>query len=57
MHFGIPLSIISDHDYRFFATFEGLWGLMDTKLKRSSILKQMDKLGSKSHHSAIITHL
>ena len=37
VHFGLPKSIISDRDSRFFGSFwSNLWVLMDTKLKKST---------------------
>ena len=37
VHFGIPQSIISDHDSRFLNTFwSSLWSLLDTKLTKST---------------------
>ena len=36
VHFGLPTSIVSDRDSRFLGEFwSSLWGLMDTKLKKS----------------------
>jgi hypothetical protein len=36
VHFGLPTSIVSDQDSHFLGEFwSSLWGLMDTKLKRS----------------------
>jgi len=36
VHFGLPISIISDRDTRFVGKFwSSLWELMDTKLKKS----------------------
>ena len=45
VHFGLPTSIISYRDSRFMGEFwSTLWGLMDTKLKKSiSFHPQMDK--------------
>jgi hypothetical protein len=35
VHFGLPKSIISDHDSQFVGSFwTSLWALMDTKLKK-----------------------
>jgi hypothetical protein len=37
IHFGLPTSIVSDWDSRFLGVFwSTLWGLMDTKLKKST---------------------
>jgi hypothetical protein len=37
VHFGLPTSIISDRDSHFVGEFwSTLWGLMDTKLKKST---------------------
>ena len=37
VHFGIPQSIISDHDSRFLNTFwSSLWSILDTKLTKST---------------------
>jgi len=37
VHFGLPLTIISDRDSRFLSTFlSSLWSLMDTKLTKST---------------------
>lgn len=37
VHFGLPTSIISNRDSRFMGEFwSNLWGLMDTKLKKST---------------------
>ena len=37
VHFGIPKSIISDHDSRFLNTFwSSLWLMLDTKLTKST---------------------
>ena len=37
VHFGLPTSIVSDRDSRFLGEFwSSLWGLMDTKLKKST---------------------
>ena len=37
VHFGLPTSIVSDHDSQFVGNFwSNLWNLMDTKLKKGT---------------------
>jgi hypothetical protein len=54
MDFGLPSSIIFDHDSRFLSYFwQALWGLMDTKLKKKYCLLSSNK-GSNSRCSSIV---